>query len=59
MAVGGGPGSVSVTASGGCAWMAVSNVPWITITGGASGSGAGNVQFTVDANATGAAAMAR
>lgn len=54
MAAAGGPSSVTVTAGGGCAWMAVSNAPWITITGGASGSGDGTVQFTVDANATGA-----
>ena len=42
-------------ASGGCAWTAVSTVPWITVTKGGNGSGGGNVEFTVDANATGAA----
>jgi hypothetical protein len=36
-------------------WTAVSGVPWITITDGASGSGGGNVQFAVEPNATGAA----
>ena len=55
VAVGGGTGSVAVTASGGCAWTAVSTVPWITVTKGGNGSGGGNVEFTVDANATGAA----
>jgi len=55
VAVGGASGSVSVSASGGCAWAAVSNVPWITVTKGSSGSGGGNVEFTVDVNATGAA----
>ena len=53
--VAGGPGSVTVTAGGGCAWTAVSSVPWVTVTNGASGSGGGTVEFTVDANATGAA----
>lgn len=52
--VAGGAGSVTVTAGGGCAWTAASNVPWVTVTRGGSGSGAGTVEFTVDANATGA-----
>ncbi len=43
----GGPGSVAVTAGAGCAWTAVSNVPWITITGGASGTGNGAVNYSV------------
>ncbi|MBK6999481.1 MAG: DUF1566 domain-containing protein [Rhodoferax sp.] len=42
-------GNVSVTSS--CAWTATSNVSWITITSGASGSGNGTVAYTVDANA--------
>jgi len=50
----GGPGTVAVTAGAGCAWTAVSNVPWITITDGNSGSGSGNVQYLVEANGTGA-----
>jgi hypothetical protein len=52
--IGGGPGSVTVTSTAGCAWTAASNVPWITVTGGSPGSGDGTVQFTVDANGTGA-----
>jgi hypothetical protein len=53
--VGGGQGSITVTASAGCPWTAVSNNPeWLTITGAASGSGSGTVQFAVAANATGA-----
>jgi hypothetical protein len=36
-----------VTAGAGCAWTAVSNVPWITISGGASGTGNGTVSYTV------------
>jgi sugar lactone lactonase YvrE len=49
-----GGGSIQVTAFGGIAWTATSNASWITITSGASGSGAGTVAFTVTAN-TGAA----
>ncbi len=47
-------GTVAVTAGGGCAWTAASNAPWITITSGATGTGNGNVGFSVAAN-TGAA----
>jgi hypothetical protein len=42
--------SVAVTTSSGCAWIAVSNTPWLTITSGASGSGSGSVNFTAGAN---------
>ena len=42
--------SVTVHAGGGCAWTAVSNTSWITITSGASGSGSGTVQFSITAN---------
>lgn len=53
-AVGGGTGSINVTAPAGCGWTATESAAWITITGGASGSGNGTVSFTVAAN-TGAA----
>jgi glucose/sorbosone dehydrogenase/all-beta uncharacterized protein len=43
----GGSGSVSVTAPAGCGWTAVRNVTWLTITGGASGSGNGAVTYSV------------
>src|SRR5262245_52970430 len=43
-------GSVTVTAGTGCTWTAASNVGWITITAGASGSGNGSVSYTVAAN---------
>jgi len=45
-------GSVTVTASGAsCTWTATSNAPsWITITGGASGTGNGTVTYSVAAN---------
>jgi BACON domain-containing protein len=39
---GGGPASVTVTAPQGCAWTAVSNASWITVTSPAGGSGSGN-----------------
>lgn len=46
----GGTASVSVTAGAGCAWTAVSNATFITITSGASGSGNGTVNYSVAAN---------
>lgn len=42
--------SVAVTAGAGCGWTAVSNDAWITVTGGASGSGNGTVNYSVAAN---------
>jgi hypothetical protein len=45
----GGAGKVTVSGGGGCAWNASSNVPWITVTGGASGSGGGEVSYLVAA----------
>ncbi len=48
----GGTGSVGVTTQSGCAWTAVSNTAFITITSGASGSGSGSVNFSVQANST-------
>ncbi len=50
----GGPSSVTVSAGAGCTWTAVSQVPWITVTAGAAGTGDGTVQFNVDPNSTGA-----
>jgi hypothetical protein len=46
--------TTSVFTQLGCAWTAQSNVPWITIASGASGSGNGEVRYNVAAN-TGAA----
>ncbi len=54
MVVGGGTGSVTVTAGAGCTWTTVSGATWIIVTGGAAGSGPGTVTFSVDANASGA-----
>jgi hypothetical protein len=41
---------VTVTADAGCAWTAVSNNFWITVTAGASGSGNGSVNYSVGPN---------
>jgi hypothetical protein len=47
---------VSVTAPTSCTWTATSNTPvWITVTSGATGSGNGNVVFSVAVNSTGLA----
>lgn len=46
----GGTGSVSVTAGSGCTWSAASGATWVRITQGASGTGSGEVRFSVDAN---------
>jgi hypothetical protein len=48
---GGGAGGISLNTETGCTWNASSNVSWITVTSGASGSGAGSVGFSVAGNA--------
>src|SRR6266511_1821746 len=48
--VGGGSGSFNVTTGAGCRWDAATTDGWITITGGATGTGNGTVSFTVQAN---------
>jgi hypothetical protein len=45
---------VAVTTQATCAWTAVSNATWITVTSGAAGTGNGTVGFSAAAN-TGAA----
>ena len=55
IAAAGGSGAISVTTGGSCAWTAVSNHPeWLSITGGSSGTGSGQVMFAASGNATGA-----
>jgi hypothetical protein len=55
IAQGGAAGSVTVTATAGCAWTAVSNnTGFLTITSGASGTGNGTVNYSVTANTGGA-----
>jgi hypothetical protein len=46
----GGSFSVNVITTAGCAWTASSSDPWVTITAGQSGSGSGQVGYTVAAN---------
>lgn len=46
----GGTGSSTVTVAAGCAWTAVSNAGWITVTAGGSGNGSGPVSYSVAAN---------
>ncbi len=43
----GGTGTVNVSVSGACNWTAVSNVQWIIINSGSSGTGGGAVTYTV------------
>ena len=50
----GGPGSATITTTGGCNWTAVSNASWVTITSASSGVGSATVTYTVGANNTGA-----
>jgi all-beta uncharacterized protein len=42
--------SIQVQAAGGCAWSATSAVQWLTIAGGNSGNGSGQVQIAIAAN---------
>lgn len=42
--------SIQVDAGGGCSWSGTSGVPWVSIAGGASGSGRGQVQLAIAAN---------
>lgn len=51
---GGAGGPITVTTSAACTWTARTSETWITVTGGASGTGSGTVNFTVATN-TGAA----
>ena len=53
--VSGGTGIIEMTATPqSCAWTASSDAPWITITRGGSGSGNGQVDYSVDPNPNGA-----
>jgi len=45
-----GTATVAVTAANGCAWTATSNTSWISVTGGASGNGNGQVTYSVGTN---------
>ncbi len=47
---GGGNGNILVIVTGACTWTAASNVDWITMTAGESGTGSGLVQFVAAPN---------
>lgn len=47
----GGSDTVAVSAASACAWIAASNVTWISINSGSSGSGSGAVSYSVSPNA--------
>jgi hypothetical protein len=51
-------GSVGITAGSGCAWTATSSGAWLRVTGSASGSGNGTVNYSVAANSGSAARSA-
>ncbi len=48
----GGNGSATMSTTPECAWTATSNASWLTITGGATGSGNGTIDYSVAANNT-------
>lgn len=47
---GGDTGSIAVTAAASCSWTATSNQSWLTVTGGASGTGNGTVMLSATPN---------
>jgi hypothetical protein len=47
---GGGDSTFAVATTAGCAWTAVSQTSWITVTSGANGTGNGTVNFSATAN---------
>jgi uncharacterized repeat protein (TIGR02543 family) len=46
----GGPGTVQVATQSGCAWTAVSNFAWVTITSNSARTGNGTVNYSISAN---------
>ncbi len=46
----GGTGTITVTAGDGCAWSVSNSLPWLTISSGSSGTGAGSVAYRVTSN---------
>lgn len=47
---GGGSGTITVAVKSGCSWTTKSNVSWIAVTSGGSGSDNGTVRYSVAAN---------
>lgn len=54
-----GAGQVGITAPIGAVWQAIVSEPWITITGNTTGFGDGTLNYTLDANNTGAVRSGR
>ncbi|MDQ3009364.1 MAG: pre-peptidase C-terminal domain-containing protein, partial [Acidobacteriota bacterium] len=50
----GGTGTVNVNTQTGCAWTAMSNNSWITVSSGSSGTGSGTVGYSVASNSAAA-----
>ena len=50
IAASGGTGAVLVTTDSSCTWTATSDVSWIHISSGGSGTGSGTVSYSADAN---------
>lgn len=48
----GGAATVTVTVAAGCTWNATSNVEWIVVTAGTTGSGPGTMAYSVNANSS-------
>lgn len=46
----GGAGTINVTTAANCTWTASSNLPWVTITSGSTGSGSGVIGYSVAPN---------
>lgn len=46
----GGTGTISIATDAGCSWTARSDVPWIAITSGTTGTGPGTIGFSVAAS---------
>lgn len=55
----GSSGSVSVGATSGCQWRAISEASWLTVNSGANGIGNGVVRFTATANTSSASRSGR
>jgi Putative binding domain, N-terminal/Viral BACON domain len=56
---GGGTGMLNVMSGVNCAWLAASDVGWVTITSSGMGIGNGTVNYSVAANATGVSRRGR
>jgi hypothetical protein len=49
--IGGGPSNLTVITEAECAWTAISDLSWVTVSSGSSGTGSGSVQLAIAPNA--------